>query len=235
MNKQYVYLPIVVLVTTLVACTPPEKDIPGLTAGLDAAVAGHYGQSIYHEELSQDYMKKAKNVLKHWEKDQYWNIDERKKAMKAVQEASDHRQASEKELCQWLTTVPSVHGHNHHHNNHQAQQTAAYFKTGSAVPYKTDDTNIATLGKYLESHPDAIADVIAYTDTVGSSSSNQNLSERRGATISQMLVAQGAKPEQLRITAMGKAQGPDNTPDQSHRTVAISTIHPNYNDCPDLK
>ena len=76
MNKQYVYLPIVVLVTTLVACTPPEKDIPGLTAGIDAAVAGHYGQSIYHEELAQDHEEKANNVLKHWKKDQYWNIDE---------------------------------------------------------------------------------------------------------------------------------------------------------------
>ena len=231
MNKQYVYLPIVVLVTTLVACTPPEKDIPGLTAGIDAAVAGHYGQSIYHEELAQDNEEKANNVLKHWKKDQYWNIDERKKAMDAAQAASDHRKASEKELCQWLT---SVHGHNHHQGE-TAQQTAAYFKTGSAVPYKTNDANIATLGKYLESHPDAIADVMAYTDTVGSSSSNQNLSERRGATISQMLVAQGAKPEQLRITALGKAEGPDNTPDQRHRTVAISTVHPNYIDCPDLK
>lgn len=111
MNKQYVFLPIVVMVTTLVACTPPEKDIPGLTAGIDAAVAGHYGQSIYHEELAQDNEEKANNVLKHWKKDQYWNIDERKKAMDAAQAASDHRKASEKELCQWLT---SVHGHNHH-------------------------------------------------------------------------------------------------------------------------
>lgn len=68
MNKQYVFLPIVVMVTTLVACTPPEKDIPGLTAGIDAAVAGHYGQSIYHEELAQDNEDKANNVLKHWKK-----------------------------------------------------------------------------------------------------------------------------------------------------------------------
>jgi len=231
MNKQCVYLPFAVLVTVLAGCTPPEKDIPGLTSGIDAAVAGHYGQSIYHEELAEEQLKKADRVLKHWKNGHYWNIDERQKAMEAAQEAAQHRLASEKELCQWLT---AVHGHNHHQDE-AVQRTAAYFRTGSAIPYQTNDHDIAVLGKYLESHPDAVADVIAYTDTVGSSESNQNLSERRGATVSQMLVAQGAKAEQLRVTALGEAQGPDNTPDQQHRTVAISTLHPNYIDCPDLK
>jgi hypothetical protein len=50
-----------------------------------------------------------------------------------------------------------------------------------------------------------------------------------------MLVEQGAKSEQLRVTALGEAQGHDNIPDQQHRTVAISTVHSNYIDCPDLK
>jgi outer membrane protein OmpA-like peptidoglycan-associated protein len=231
MNKLCVYLPFAVLVTALAACTPPAKDVPGLTSGIDAAVAGHYGQSIYHEELAEEKLEKANRVLKHWKKDHYWNIDERQKALDAAQEAAKHRLASEKELCQWLT---SVHGQNHHQVE-ATEQTAAYFKTGSAVPYKTDDRNISILGKYLEHHPDATADVIAYTDTVGSSKSNQTLSERRAATVSQMLVEQGAKMEQLRVKALGKADGPDNTPDQQHRTVSISTIHPNYIDCPDLK
>ena len=232
MNKQYVYLPFAVLVLALTACTPPEKDIPGLTSGIDAAVAGHYGQSVYHEELAEEKLEKANNVLDHWKNDQYWNIDERQKAMDAAKEAAEHRIASEKELCQWLT---SVHGQNHHQTE-AAKQTAAYFKTGSAIPYKTNDHHISSLGKYLEHHPDATADVIAYTDTVGSSESNQSLSERRAATVSQMLIEKGAKPEQLRVTALGEAQGgPDNTPDQEHRTVAISTVHPNYIDCPDLK
>ena len=231
MNKQCVYLPFAVLVVVLTGCTPPEKDIPGLTSGIDAAVAGHYGQSVYHEELAEEKLEKANNVLDHWKNDQYWNIDERQKAMDAAKEAAEQRLASEKELCQWLT---SVHGQNHHQAE-AVQQTAAYFKTGSAIPYKTNDHHISTLGKYLEHHPDATADVIAYTDTVGSPESNQSLSERRGATVSQMLIEKGAKPEQLRVTALGEAQGPDNTPNQEHRTVAISTVHPNYIDCPDLK
>jgi outer membrane protein OmpA-like peptidoglycan-associated protein len=231
MNRQCVYLPLAVLVAALAACTPPEKDIPGLTSGIDAAVAGHYGQSMYHEELAQEKLKEANNVLGHWKSGQYWNIDERQKAMDAAKEGAQQRLESEKELCQWLT---SVHGHNHHQGE-ATQKTAAYFKTGSAIPYQTNDRDISILGKYLQSHPDATAEVIAYTDTVGSPNSNQVLSERRAATVSQMLVEQGAKAEQLRVTALGEAQGPDNTPDQQHRTVAISTVHPNYIDCPDLK
>jgi len=231
MNKQCIYLSFAALVTALVACTPPEKDVPGLTSGIDAAVAGHYGQSIYHEKLAEEKLEKANHVLKHWNKDHYWNIDERQKALDAAQDAAKHRIASEKEMCQWLT---SVHSQNHHQAE-ATQQTAAYFKTGSAIPYQTNDRDITNLGKYLEHHPDATADVMAYTDTVGSSKSNQSLSERRGATVSQMLIEKGAKPEQLRITALGEAQGPDNAADQQHRTVAISTIHPTYIDCPDLK
>jgi hypothetical protein len=50
-----------------------------------------------------------------------------------------------------------------------------------------------------------------------------------------MLVEQGAKAEQLHITTICKAQDPDNTPDQKHRIVVISTAHPDYKDCPDLR
>jgi hypothetical protein len=38
------------------------------------------------------------------------------------------------------------------------------------------------LGNYLESQPDATAEVIAYIDTVGSSKDDQGFFERRGAT-----------------------------------------------------
>jgi hypothetical protein len=75
MNKQCIYLPFAVLITALAACTPPEKDIPALSTEIDAAVAGHYGQSIYHEELAEEKLEESNNVLKHWQNDYYWNID----------------------------------------------------------------------------------------------------------------------------------------------------------------
>ncbi|MGZ8916156.1 MAG: OmpA family protein [Methylobacter sp.] len=175
MNKKHTILPVAVLVTFLSACTPSEKDIPGLTSGIDAAVAGHYGQSMYHEELATDNLEDANRVLQHWQNGHYWNIDEKQQAIDAAKSAADHRLESEKELCQWLT---EVHGPNHRMAE-TAQQVAAYFKTGNAVPYRTDDQAISALGKYLQTHPDATADVIAYTDTVGSTASNQTLAGKQ--------------------------------------------------------
>lgn len=231
MNKQFIYLPFAVLAVSLTACTPPAKDIPGLTSEIDAANAGHYGQSVYHEELAEKNLEEANEILEHWKNDHYWNIDLRQKATTAAQAGAHHRKESEKELCKWLT---SVHSHNHHQGE-VVQHAAAYFRTGSAVPYKTNHAEIATLGKYLETHPAATGEVIAYTDTVGSAQSNQTLSERRALRVKNLLIAHGAKPEQLTTKAMGEAEGPDRTPNQKHRVVMISTAHPNYIDCPDLQ
>lgn len=231
MNKHFICLPFAVLVASLTACTPPTKDIPGLTSEIDAAMAGHYGQSMYHEELAEESLEDANEILEHWKNDHYWNIDLRQKAMSAAEEAAHHRKESEKELCKWLT---SVHSHNHHQGE-VAQHAAAYFKTGSAVPYQTNHHEITSLGKYLETHPDAAAQVTAYTDTVGSVQSNQILSEKRASSIVNMLIAHGARASQLSTKALGEAEGPDRTANQKHRVVMISTAHPNYIDCPDLK
>jgi outer membrane protein OmpA-like peptidoglycan-associated protein len=231
MKKQCTYLLFAVLVSVLTACTPPEKDIPGLTAEVDAVVAGHYGQSIYHEELAQEKLEEANNVLDHWKNHHYWNIDEKQKAMDAAKEAAQHKLDSEKELCLWIV---DVHGQSHHHDE-KAHKAAAYFKTGSATPYKTNEHDISVLGKFLAAHPDATADVTAYTDTVGSAESNQQLADRRAAAVSEMLNEYGAKMEQLHVKSIGEAHGPDNTPDQEHRIVTISTAHLSFTHCSDLK
>ncbi len=231
MNKQSIYLLLAVFIFSLAACTAPsEKDIPGLTAEIDTALAGHYGQSIYHEELAEEQLEIADNVLHHWQDDHYWNIDERQKAMDAAQKAGQHRLQSERHLCEWLSSV-----HGHHHHGAEKKHIAAYFRTGSSVPYKTNDERIALMGKFLRDHPDAKADVIAYTDTVGSSASNQILSEQRAEHVRQELIAQGAKQGQLTVKAMGEAGGPNNTPNQKNRVVKISSIHQNQIDCSLIK
>lgn len=232
MNRQLLYLPCALLVAMLAGCSaPPHKDVPLLTSEVDAVVGGHYGQSIYHEEMAQQKLDEAYKVLKHWQNGHYWNIDEGRQAVDAARAASGHRLEAEKALCQWLTAVHSPN----HHISEVARHDAAYFKTASDVPYSTDMNAIATLGQYLQSHPDALADVTAYTDTVGSAASNQNLADRRAATVAKLLVERGAKAEQLRLKSMGEAEGPDNTPNQQHRVVTISTDHPSYEDCAGLK
>ncbi len=234
MNKQCIYVPFVVLVATLAACSaPPQKDVPGLSSGIDAANAGHYRQSIHHEQLAEEKLEVANKALENWKKDHYWNINDRQQALDAAQAAAEHRLASEQELCQWLT---QVHSQNHLQDDAvSAQHTAVYFANASATAYKSNDHEIAILGTFLETHPDVFADVIAYTDTVGSAASNQRLSERRAAFVSNMLVKSGAKREQLHIKTLGEAHGPDNTRNQSHRVVSMVTVHPAYSDCPDLK
>lgn len=232
MNRQFFYLPCAVIATVLTGCAePPHRDVSVMTSEVNAVVGGDYGQSIYHEELAEENLKEATNVLNHWKNDHYWNIEEGQYGVDSARAASQHRLESEKALCQWLTAVHSPN----HHMSEVAQHGAAYFKTGSAIPYRTDHRAISTMGRYLQSHPDAIADVTAYTDTVGSKASNQNLAERRAETVTKLLVEQGAKAEQLRVKSMGEAEGPDNVPSQQHRVVMMSTAHPAYQDCAGLK
>ncbi len=231
MKNKYIYLPLAVLAVSLSACTAPKKDIAGLKTEIDASYSGHYDQSLRHEELAEEQQKIASRVLKHWEKDYYWNIDEKQKALDAAAKASHHRLESEKELCQWLS---EVHGQNHHSAD-TIHHVAAHFKTGSAIPFKINDEDVVHLGQYLQAHPDATATVTASTDTVGNSASNQILSENRAETVKQLLIVHGAKAQQLTIKAIGKGPGPDNTANLENRVVTISTTHVSHIDCQNLK
>ena len=231
MKKQYIYLPLAALALALTACSTPKKDSSDLKAAIDASRTGHYGQAMLHEELSEEDLEVANTVLGHLEKDYYWNINEKQKGLDAAQSSAHHRLESEKEMCQWLT---EVHAQNHHHTE-TIHETVAYFKTASDVPFKTKDETIRHIGHFLHDHPDSTATVTASTDTVGKPAYNQDLSERRAKTVSDMLVKQGANPSQLVVKAIGEAHGPDNTADQSHRVAVVITAHPDYIDCPNVK
>lgn len=231
MKKSTVCLPMAVLAFSLTACTHPRVDTSDLKAEIDASRAGHYGQAMLHEELSEEALEEATHILNHLENDYYWNIDEKQKAISAAKSAAHHRLESEKEMCQWLT---EVHSQNHHHVE-AIHETVAYFKTGSDVPFKVKDAAIEHVGHWLHHHPDATAAVTASTDTVGNPAYNQALSERRANAVVQRLLAKGAKASQLTVKAIGEAAGPDNTPDQEHRVAILITAHPKYIDCPNLQ
>ncbi|MDD1623089.1 MAG: OmpA family protein [Methylococcaceae bacterium] len=231
MKKNNIYIPLAVLALSLTACSTPKKDVAGLSAQIDAASKGHYGQAQLHASMAEKDLKTANHVLKHWQNDYYWNIDESQKALDAAKSAADHMLASEKEYCQWLT---EVHAQNHHLAE-PIHETVAYFKTASDVPFKTKDETIRHIAQYLHMHPEASATVTASTDTVGKPAYNQDLSERRARTVSKMLINHGASPSQLVVKATGEAHGPDNTADQSHRVAIVITDHPKYIDCPNVK
>lgn len=231
MKKQDITLPLVALTFSLTACTNPKIDTADLKAEIDASRAGHYGQAMLHEEISEEYLEDANTILRHLEKDYYWNINEKQKGINAAKAAAHHRLESEKEMCQWLT---EVHSQNHHHVE-AIHQTVAYFKTAQDVPFKVEEKSLDRIGRWLEAHPDASATVTASTDTVGKSDYNQALSERRANYVVRRLLESGAKPGQLTTKAVGEAPGPDNTPNQDHRVAIVITAHPDYIDCPNLK
>jgi outer membrane protein OmpA-like peptidoglycan-associated protein len=230
MNKKYFYLPLAALALTLTACTSPKMDSSDLKAEIDAARAGHYGQAMLHEELSEEALEDANTVLGHIEKDHYWNINEKQKGLDAAKSAAHHRIESEKEMCMWLT---EVHGQNHHEHE-GIHEAVAYFKTASAVPFKIKEESIAHVAHWLHNHHDASATVTASTDTVGKPAYNQALSERRAQVVVDRLVAKGANASQLQVKAIGEAIGPDNTPNQENRVAIVITSHPEYMDCPNL-
>lgn len=233
MKRQCIKVPFAVLVASLAACATPQKDIPGLSSGIDAANAGHYRQAIMHEEAAEKKLAEANKALAQWKNDHYWNINDQQKAKDAAQAAAEHRLASEREMCQWLT---QVHSQNHVQDGPlSAQHTAVFFADGSATPYKSEEHEIAILGSYLRANPDATADVTASTDTVGSTTSNQSLSDRRASFVRNMLIKHGASAGQLNVKAVGEAAGPANTRNQNHRVVTMVTVHPAYADCPELK
>lgn len=234
MKKHTIYLPLAILAAAVAGCSTPKQDSSDLQAAIDASVAGHYGKAIMHEDIAEDQRAVANHVLDHLQKGHYWNIDEKQKGLDAAQHSAQHRLESEKEMCAWLT---ESHSGNHHFHNEVPRKAAAYFKTGSAVPYKVNHAEIATLGHFLQSHPTAKANVVASTDTVGSNAANKILSDNRAHAVADLLVKNGAKSSQLNISSVGEASGPDNTANQNHRAVTISTTETMsaYADCSNLK
>lgn len=231
MKKQNFYLPLAALALALTACSTPKMDSSDLKAEIDASRTGHYGQAMLHEEMSEQDLEVANNILGHLESDHYWNINEKQKGLDAAKSAAQHRLASEKEMCLWLS---EAHSHNHH-KVEAIHETVAYFKTGSAVPFKIKDDAIEHVGHWLHHHPDATAIITGSTDSVGKSAYNQDLSQRRANAVTHRLISKGARASQLEVKAIGEASGPDNTANQANRVAIVITSHPEYFDCPNLK
>lgn len=231
MNKPSLYLPLAILTLAIAGCTTAKKDPSDLKAEIDASRTGHYGQAMMHEEMAETTLETATNVLNHIEQDHYWNINEKPSALDAAKASAEHRLASEKEMCLWLTEVHSAN----HHLSETVPKTVAYFKSGKAVPFKVEDTSISAIGHWLEHHPDATATVSASTDTVGKPEANQKLSEQRANNVGQLLIKDGAKASQLTLKGTGEGPGPDKKADQKNRVAVVITAHPQYLDCRNLK
>jgi outer membrane protein OmpA-like peptidoglycan-associated protein len=222
MNKSFVYFPLALFTLAIAGCSTPVRNGSDLKAAIDASTAGHYGQALLQEDLAEKNRHEADRVLRHIEKDQYWNIDEKQLALNEAKQAEQHRLASEKEMCAWLDEVHGSHHHVHNEPLMAPRKVAAYFRTGSDVPYKVNDADIVTLAHFLQTHSGAKAMIVASTDTVGKPAYNKELSQRRAHTVAELLVKHGAHHDQLSLNAIGEVPGPANVANQEERVATIS-------------
>ena len=78
------------------------------------------------------------------------------------------------------------------------------FDTGLSQLKPGGRQQIERLGSFMQSHPQINALVEGYTDSVGNSGANQNLSERRAESVVAVLVGAGASRSQLTSAGFGE-------------------------------
>ena len=88
--------------------------------------------------------------------------------------------------------------------------------------------NLRNLAASLNKYPNTDLLIVGHTDAVGTSTYNQQLSERRAATASSFLVAQGVSSARLRAVGRGETEPvADNNTEvgrQSNRRVEIAIV-----------
>jgi outer membrane protein OmpA-like peptidoglycan-associated protein len=66
--------------------------------------------------------------------------------------------------------------------------------------------DLAAVARNLIAYPDSTVDVVGHTDSTGSESYNQTLSERRAQAVAGVLVGQGVAASRVRATGRGETQ-----------------------------
>ncbi len=99
------------------------------------------------------------------------------------------------------------------------------FETASADINANFYDVLNSVGIVLKEYEKTTVDVIGHTDSVGSESYNQGLSENRARSVAQYLSTQGIMSARLLIAGMGESQpiAPNNTPEgrSQNRRVSI--------------
>jgi outer membrane protein OmpA-like peptidoglycan-associated protein len=101
-----------------------------------------------------------------------------------------------------------------------------YFEAGDARINKASEALLAQILAEVKSRPAPDLSVIGHTDTTGTSASNESLSLRRAAQVSQLLKAAASAAVHVDITSHGERNllvlTPDNTPEPRNRRVEVT-------------
>ncbi|MXO60590.1 OmpA family protein [Altererythrobacter salegens] len=102
------------------------------------------------------------------------------------------------------------------------------FPTGSSSISASFQATLDQVAANLVQYPNSLVDVYGHTDTVGSSSSNQALSERRAQSVANYLTSRGVAASRIRWQGFGetqlKVQTGDNVNEPLNRRVEIKVI-----------
>ena len=102
------------------------------------------------------------------------------------------------------------------------------FATGSYEINPGFRTLLDRVANSLTTYPNSLVDVYGYTDTVGSATSNQRLSEQRAQAVANYLISRGVSSSRIRWMGFGetnlKVPTGDNVNEPQNRRVEIKII-----------
>ncbi len=102
------------------------------------------------------------------------------------------------------------------------------FATGSATISPSFQATLDEVAQSLVQYPNSLVDVYGYTDTVGSTASNQRLSEERARAVANYLISRGVASTRMRWQGFGetvlKVPTGDNVPEPLNRRVEIKVV-----------
>ena len=79
------------------------------------------------------------------------------------------------------------------------------FATNSTQLSGTAQRELRIVASSLQQYPNTTVNVIGHTDNVGDAAFNQNLSERRAAAVSNILISNGVSPSRVRSIGQGES------------------------------
>ncbi|HWP67644.1 MAG TPA: OmpA family protein [Candidatus Limnocylindria bacterium] len=103
------------------------------------------------------------------------------------------------------------------------------FTTGSAALQPGADDKLQDIAGVMQQYPRTIIDIVGHTDSVGSESMNQVLSERRAASVRDALVRYGVSPQRIMTRGAGELRplADNSTPEGRARNRRVDiTIRP---------
>ena len=102
------------------------------------------------------------------------------------------------------------------------------FATGSTTITPSFQATLNEVAESLTKYPNSLVDVYGHTDTVGSTASNQTLSEERARAVTNYLINRGVASNRMRWQGFGETQlkvaTADNVNEPRNRRVEIKVV-----------